>query len=232
MSQASDRAGARHTAVSQSVIATVIGLVIALFGIQLFGLLEVPARLAGTPAAEMLLGSASNWLVVAVLLLLVRFWERLPLASLGLRRPSVRQALAAAGVGLGAVVAGLLVTGAAVSLFGLEQPVMVSRISQVPFAGQLFIVLTAVITEEILWRGYAIERLTELSGRLWIGAVASGVVFLAVHFRAWGLAGAIPQAVFTVALVALYARTRNTVSAMIAQLVINAVMVLLLPNLV
>jgi membrane protease YdiL (CAAX protease family) len=62
-------------------------------------------------------------------------------------------------------------------------------------------------------------------GGLPIGAVASGVVFLAVHFPAWGLAGAIPQAVFTVALVALYARTRNTVSAMIAHLVINAVAV-------
>jgi membrane protease YdiL (CAAX protease family) len=32
--------------------------------------------------------------------------------------------------------------------------------------------------------------------------------------------------------VALYARTRNTVSAMIAHLVINAIMVLLLPNVV
>ncbi|WP_407067189.1 CPBP family intramembrane glutamic endopeptidase [Haloarcula regularis] len=54
---------------------------------------------------------------------------------------------------------------------------------------QLVIVVTAVVTEEILWRGYPIERLTEVTGNVWIGAVVSGTVFLAVHFPAWDRRG-------------------------------------------
>lgn len=48
----------------------------------------------------------------------------------------------------------------------------------------LVIVGTAVVTEEILWCGYPIERLTEVTGYVWIGAAVSGIVFLAVHFLA------------------------------------------------
>jgi membrane protease YdiL (CAAX protease family) len=54
-------------------------------------------------------------------------------------------------------------------------------------------------------------------------------VFLAVHFPAWGIVGAIPQAIFTLALVGVYLRTRNVVACILTHTVINVVMVLVLP---
>ncbi|MFC6865341.1 CPBP family intramembrane glutamic endopeptidase [Halomicroarcula sp. GCM10025817] len=93
------------------------------------------------------------------------------------------------------------------------------------------IVVTAVVTEEILWRGYPIERLTEVTGNVWIGAVVSGTVFLAVHFPAWGIVGAIPQAVFTLVIVGVYVWSRNVVACMLTHGVINVVMILVLPAL-
>jgi membrane protease YdiL (CAAX protease family) len=93
------------------------------------------------------------------------------------------------------------------------------------------LVLTAVITEEIMWRGYPIERLTELTGRLWIGAVVSFLGFLAVHYPDWGLAGAIPQGVFSLVLVGVYVWSRNVVTSMLTHGVINILMVLVLPQL-
>ncbi|MFC7251506.1 CPBP family intramembrane glutamic endopeptidase [Halomicroarcula sp. GCM10025324] len=97
---------------------------------------------------------------------------------------------------------------------------------------QFGIVVTAVVTEEILWRGYPIERLTELTGSVWVGAGVSGVVFLAVHFPAWGIVGAVPQAVFTLVLVGVYVWSRNVVACMISHGVINVLMILVLPRVI
>jgi membrane protease YdiL (CAAX protease family) len=93
----------------------------------------------------------------------------------------------------------------------LDQPETLSAIPRLSVPIRLAIVGTAVVVEEILWRGYPIERPTEVTGRLWVGAGISGLVFLAVHCPAWGLAGAVPQAVFTVVLVGVYVWSRNVV---------------------
>ena len=47
------------------------------------------------------------------------------------------------------------------------------KIKRLPFLLRLGLVLTAGICEEFLFRGYAIERFTALTGKLWIGAVAA-----------------------------------------------------------
>lgn len=211
-------------------LSRIVGLGIALFGIPLLWPLDLPSRIGTSTAASMLVGSLTNWVVVTGLMVVVVFWERRPFASVGLRLPGRREALGGILVGLVAVVIGLLVTGIAVIGFGLEQPETLSSITRLSLPVQLALVLTGVVTEELLWRGYPIERLTELTGRPWIGGLVSGVVFLAVHFPAWGLVGAIPQAIFTLALVVLYVRGRNVVTCMLAHAVINALMILVLPS--
>jgi membrane protease YdiL (CAAX protease family) len=135
----------------------------------------------------------------------------------------------AIGVGLGAVVLGVLVTGVAVVALGLGQPDALSAVSRLPLWVKVLLVVTAAITEELVWRSYPIERLTELTGRVWVGAAVSAVVFLAIHFPAWGLIGAIPQAVFTLALVGVYVWSRNVVVSIVTHGVINALMILVLP---
>lgn len=211
--------------------AVIVGLIISLFGAPLLGRLDVPRWVDESVTRSFLANSLASWLLVVVLLVLVVYWERRRLASIGLEVPSLREAAVGIGAGLGGVVLGLVAIGVVVATLQLEQPETLSAISQLSLPVQVTIVTTAVITEEILWRGYPIERLTELTGNIWIGAVVSGVVFLAVHYPAWGLVGAIPQAVFTLVIVGVYVWSRNVVGCMCTHGVINALTILVLPAL-
>ena len=206
-----------------------VGLVLALFGVPMLWPLDLPTRLGTSTAGSMLVGSLTNWLVVATLLGIVRYWEERPLTSIGFRTPNPRQAGVALAAGLGGVGLGLLATGLAVVGLNLDRPETLSVIGRLSLPVKLALVGTAVVTEEVLWRGYPIERLTELTGRLWVGVGVSGLVFLAVHYPAWGLVGAVPQAVFTLVLLGVYVRSRNVVACMLTHAVINALMVLVLP---
>ena len=171
----------------------------------------------------------ASWLLVGTLLVLVVYWERRQLTSIGLRIPDREAVAVGFGAGLGGVVLGLLATGVAVTTLNLKQPATLSAIGQLSLPVKVAVVGTAVVTEEILWRGYPIERLTELTGSVWVGAAVSGFVFLAVHFPSWGLVGAIPQAVFTLVLVGVYVWRRNVVTCMLTHGVINLVMIFVLP---
>jgi membrane protease YdiL (CAAX protease family) len=210
-------------------IAVVVGLIVALFGSSLLGVLDVSDRLSTTTAGQLLVNSATMWLLVAAVLVVVLYWEHRSLASIGIELPSRREATVGVVAGVAGLVLGILATGIAVAALQLEPPETLSTLEGLSLPVKLAIVGTAVVTEEVLWRGYPIERLTELTGSLWVGAVASGVVFLAVHYPAWGLVGAIPQAVFTVAIVGVYVQTRNVVACVLAHTVINVAMILVLP---
>ena len=210
-------------------LAVIVGLIVALFGSSLLGLIDVTDRLSTTTAGQLLVNSVLMWLLVAVILVVVLYWEERSVASIGLELPSRREATVGVAAGVAGLVLGILATGIAVAAFQLEQPETLSTIGELSLTVKLAIVGTAVITEEVLWRGYPIERLTELTGSIWIGAATSGVVFLAVHYPAWGLVGAIPQAAFTLVIVGVYVKTRNLVACVLTHTVINVAMILVVP---
>ncbi|TMT81455.1 CPBP family intramembrane metalloprotease [Haloterrigena sp. H1] len=210
-------------------LAVIVGLIVALFGSPIIGQLNLLDRFSTSPTGSLLLNSAIMWFLVVAVLAIVLFWEKRSVTSIGLEMLSRRQAGVGVAGGVGGLALGLLATGIVVAAFNLDQPETLSAINELPLLVKLVIVGTAVITEELLWRGYPIERLTEITGSLWIGAATSFVVFLAVHYPEWGLVGAIPQTVFTLALVGVYIRTRNVVACIITHTIINVVMVLVLP---
>ena len=207
----------------------IVGLFVSLFGASLLGQLDLPRWVDATATRSFLANSLSTWFLVALVLAIVLYWEERRLTSIGLLVPTRRETAVGLGAGLLGVVLGLLAIGIAAIILEVEQPETLSALSQLSLPVQLAIVVTAVVTEEILWRGYPIERLTEVTGNVWIGAGVSGVVFLVVHFPAWGLVGAIPLAVFTLVIVGVYVWSRNVVACMLAHGVINVVMVLVLP---
>ena len=51
----------------------------------------------------------------------------------------------------------------------------------------LVMVLTASVTEELLFRSYPIERLARLTGKRWPGALLSLAAFVAFHLHGWNL---------------------------------------------
>ena len=211
-------------------VPVVVGLFVSLFGASILGRLDLPRWVEATATRSFLANSLSTWVLVGLVFAIVLYWEERRLSSIGLRVPTRKETVVGIGAGLAGVVLGLLATGVAVVTLQLEQPETLSALSQLSLPVQMIIVTTAVVTEEVLWRGYPIERLTEVTGNVWIGASVSGVVFLAVHFPAWGLVGAISQAVFTLVLVGVYVWSRNVVACMLSHGVINVLMILVLPT--
>jgi membrane protease YdiL (CAAX protease family) len=209
--------------------AVVVGLALSLFGVPVLGRLGLPDWVETSTTRSFLAASVESWLLVACVLALVVYWERRRPSSIGLRAPSRREAALGLGAGLGAVALGLLAVGVAVVALNVERPETLSAIGRLSTPVRIAVVATAAVTEEILWRGYPIERLTELTGSVWTGAAVSGFTFLAVHYPAWGLVGAIPQTVFTLALVGVYVRSRNAVACMLTHGVINGLTLLVLP---
>ena len=64
----------------------------------------------------------------------------------------------------------------------------VSKLREIPINVLLFGALSAGVIEELLYRGYALERLAELTGyRVWLGALLSLLSFALAHGLFWGL---------------------------------------------
>ena len=169
---------------------------------------ELPADTGATQSV--LLNEAAIWSLTLAVLGIVLFWERRPLSSIGLGRPSW-QAL-----GLGALITvGLIflagVAGALVQASGLpaQDEGQAALVMGMPIWLQFFVVLSAGFSEEVLFRGYAIERVRELTGSRWLGAIVPIVVFGAVHGPFWGLAHALVAGMTGLWLTLVYLWRRN-----------------------
>jgi uncharacterized protein len=163
------------------------------------------------------------WIAVAVLLFYVLRVERRPLSSIGLRGLGFWDVLIA-------IVAGFLMfTGAKVihSEIFLRfhlQPNMreAYRMMAAPFWYRFILVLSAAVVEEILFRGYSIERLQELTGGPLLAALASWLAFTAMHINSWGVVFLIYAGFHGVILTLLYVWWRNLPSNIITHWVVDA----------
>lgn len=159
-----------------------------------------------------------NWTVVALLLLYVFAVERRGLASLRLIRPSGKDLEWAWYVWGATMVYSWLI--------GLLRPQAgnagIDTITAMPVLVVLALVVTTAVTEEILWRGYAVERFAALfGGRLWLGALVSAVIFAAGHVPFFGAEWLVYQAPGALALYGYYLWRRNLVGAMLLHLLGN-----------
>ncbi len=158
----------------------------------------------------MLVNEAFMWTLTLAVLAIVLFWERRPLASIGLVRPT------AAAFQIGAVLTiGLLVlaagSGGILEALGLSMGTdeQARAIAGMPIWLQLVVAISAGFTEEILFRGYSIERLTDLTGRRWLGAALTIVIFGAVHIPFWGVGHALVAGLSGLWLALIYLWRRN-----------------------
>jgi membrane protease YdiL (CAAX protease family) len=89
--------------------------------------------------------------------------------------------------------------------------------------------LTGTILEEILYRGYLIERLAGLMGQLWLAGLLSWIAFTLVHLKFFGLGPTIDVSIFSAALVLLYLKERCIWPCMVAHGINNALSYLIFP---
>ncbi len=92
----------------------------------------------------------------------------------------------------------------------------------------LFVILTASVTEEILFRAYPLERVAELTGSLWLGVVLSLGAFVAFHVQGWTVAhvvgGVLPGGAI---MTTLYVWRRNLLFNILVHFVIDLPLVLI-----
>lgn len=71
------------------------------------------------------------------------------------------------------------------------------------------LVLTGMLLEEFLYRGYLIERANSLTGHAWLGALMSWFAFTIVHWRFVGFYPMFQIAILAAVLVLIYLRERS-----------------------
>lgn len=148
----------------------------------------------------------SAGLVLAYVLLV----EGRSLASIGVHPvPPLAFAGFVAG-GLAATLAASAVADAVAGRVGLDNSgEALAELGRLSTAQRLRIALVAGITEEVLFRGYLVERLVELLGSPLLAGGVSLVAFVVAHYGFWDAEESVGIAAVTAALVALYLWTRS-----------------------
>jgi len=198
----------------------------AVLSVALFALLQLPITLfvsPGNDTVSQMHREVVFWLLTAFILAYVLWSEGRPLSSIGLSKPGWRDALIGLGTG-GVIVAGMALLYLVI-LPGLQSADAASfgEVQAYPFWLRLEICVRAAVFEETLYRGFGIERLSELLRSRWAAALISLAVFTWRHLENWGWMHLIVAGFGGLMLTALYLWRRSLVATMIAHFVTDAV---------
>jgi CAAX protease family protein len=216
----------------RSRIASAVGLLIALGSSFVLPLLpgQSQQRINDVRQDEVVL--VFEWIVAIAILAIVLLWERLPLRSIGFRTPGWRDfgALVVALVGI--LVAGGAFAALAHSSGDRIAGATLAQIAALPLALRIALFLTAGFCEELMFRAYAVERLAAFTGRLWVGGVASVVLFTLGHLPRYGFSLALVGVLMVACiLTALYLWRRNFWLCAIVHATVDAMGLVLAPAL-
>jgi len=164
------------------------------------------------------------WAMTLALLLWVRLVERRSLRSIGLRRAGWMTVLT--GISAAAVMIAGMTLLYIVVLPAIGEQASAAKLSDLnalPLMLRIFIVLRASIFEELFYRGFAIERLAELTGSRGLAAFASLVAFTLAHVSYWGIGHLMIAAFGGAVLTGLYLWRRDLAANSIAHFITDAV---------
>jgi uncharacterized protein len=168
------------------------------------------------------------WSLLLIILLYVTFAERRPLTSVGIRKPTWKT------LGYGLATAALIFTvigplsASAVNHFHLQTNAGAQQaLLDTPYWYRALLVTRAALAEEVVFRGYVIERLQELVRSPYIAGTLSLVAFTVAHLRYWGLAPLIFVAGAGLVATLLYLWRRELLANIIAHFVTDAIALLL-----
>jgi uncharacterized protein len=177
----------------------------------------------GTTLAATLEREGLYWMATAIILAYVRLIERRPLSSIGLKFPtwkSLAWGALAALVALAGLAGIYLVLFPALHLS--ENTALASLTRMAPWLNALIIIRAAVF-EEIFYRGFTIERITELTHMRWLAAIISLATFTYAHVGYWGWSHLFVAGFGGLVLTALYLWRRDLASNMIAHFLTDAI---------
>ena len=205
---------------------TIAGLCLALLGIPAITTLH--RMLAPDPLGTggIVVRELAILALTAALVALVVKGERLPLTSIGVRPDRVGRSLGWGVLFAVGCFAAVIACLAIYSVMGIHYGEGQSISRALPVTG--LAVLRAGISEEVLYRGYAIERLQSITGSKWIAAAVSLILFAGFHFRQ-GLAGVVIALVAGAILTAFYLWKRDLIANMFAHFLVDFIPNVILP---
>jgi len=171
-----------------------------------------------------------KWLVVVGLSLIAFRAQRRPPSELGVRGVRWRDVPAVvAGVIIGIVLSGVVGCTVAMpppSVYDLQE------IATVPLILRVALVVTAGICEEFIYRGFAIEEMTCLTGKRWLSAVIAWAFFTGGHAPLYHLSAAlIVPGTLGAVLTVLYLWQGNLASCALIHAIVDALFLVILPAL-
>lgn len=186
-------------------------IIVALAGPPLF--VVVPDRLFGESPAigiQLVLQFLYCGLAAFIVWFVLRV-ERLPLQSIGVRRPSLPTVVWAVVVAVVALYVLPIVTSPLANALGDEGlETGVQRLVALPAWFRVVLAVTGAAVEETLYRGYAVERLATITGRPWLGGAVACVAFALAHIPWWGVGFALGADLpFGILMTAFYLWKRN-----------------------
>lgn len=217
--------------VTRTPAITWIGLFIALFAVPLvifvFQSMAPPGPLTNLFVLEK---EISVFLVCAILLLLIKYGEKLGLESIGLHNRNWGKS----------ILWGLI--GAVISFAALAILLFIFKKVGIPFGHgaesdryknvslwvMSFMVLRAGIVEEICYRGYVIERLEKMTGHWFFYFLFPLILFGLFHYRQ-GIGGIIISFIAGVILAVLYLKRRDLKANIITHFLVDFVPNVLFP---
>jgi len=174
------------------------------------------------------------WMAMILALGVAHFAEGYPLATFGFQRSkkTLRVRLiewiltVLAAVVIASVI--ILFSGYVRGLITDEPAPVLSLVRMLPAWVLIPAWITGSFTEEVLFRSYPIERLTQLTGRRWLAALITMVAFTVLHLFGWDwihvVTAVLPGSIM---LTLFYLWRRNLALNVIAHATINAPLLLL-----
>jgi len=161
------------------------------------------------------------WAAVAAVLVYVRFVEREPLRSIGFHRPGWKDSVL--GIACGVVIlAGLAAIFYVVfPALHISENTAIKQVMATPLWWRWISVIRAAVGEEVLFRGYAIERLQKLTGSVRIAGFVSWAIFTLAHLGFWGWGHLLVAGFAGGLLTLLYLWRRNLWANMLAHFIVD-----------
>jgi membrane protease YdiL (CAAX protease family) len=192
-------------------------LALGLFSLPFGTWIHEDAGLANHVAYELII-----WAWVAVMLLYVLRVERRPLSSIGFRAVGAKDAAIAVGAGILILALLALISFVIFPALHWSESSQVASVLALPYWLNVLIVVRAAVSEEILFRGYPMERLEELTGSRTVAGVVTCTVFTLDHVGFWGWHHIFIAGSAGALLTLLYLWRRNIWVNMVAHFIVDA----------
>lgn len=209
---------------------TWVGFVLSAFGYLLIVTITKMPLLdkVMTDQGLSILGLILVWLLSALLLVIVKFGEKQSFDSIGFKPITFKEVLLAIGIGIVLSIAVPVLTLLISQILPASDGGMETVAANTTWWLMLISILTAGITEEIIFRGYLIERVDEISSKKVLGLIISVIAFVLPHTLSWNLTHVIAVVIPMGTLLALiYLWKRNLVLNMIIHIVIDLPLVVM-----